>query len=110
MLPKKNRLIKRVDFNRVYRYGNFIAEGPLSIKFAKNELKNARIGFSIEKKFFKKATERNKIKRLLRKAFHLNLAEIKLGMDIVVFYKKSEGKPDFKIISELVEKLIKKIK
>ncbi|MFA5777844.1 MAG: ribonuclease P protein component [Parcubacteria group bacterium] len=110
MLPSKNRLTKRTDFANVYRKGTFFLESPLSLKAVKNNLEHTRIGFSIEKKFFKKAVERNKIKRLLREAFHQNLENIKNSLDIVVFYKRSEPNPDFKIISELVKKLIKKIK
>jgi ribonuclease P protein component len=110
MLPQKNRLSKRSDFANVYRKGSFFGEGPLSLKLVPNELKEARIGFSIEKKFFKKATERNRMKRLLREAFHKNLKAIKNGLDIVVFYKKSEPEPDFNEISRLVKKIINKIK
>jgi ribonuclease P protein component len=110
MLPRKNRLIKKTDFNNVYRKGVFLSEGPLSLKIISNESGITRIGFSIEKKFFKKATVRNRMKRLLREAFHQNLGIIKRGFDIVVFYKKSEPNPRFKAISELVKKIIKKIK
>lgn len=110
MLPIKNRLIKRTDFNNVYRKGAFFSEGPLSLKITPNERETARIGFSIEKKFFKKAVERNKIKRLLREAFCQNIKKIKEGADIVVFYKKSEENPSFKAILKLVEKIINKIK
>ena len=109
MLPAKNRLTKRIDFANVYRKGTFFLEGPISLKAAENNLENTRIGFSIEKKFFKKAVERNKIKRLLRETFHQNLKNIKNGLDVVVFYKRSEPNPDFEIISELVKKLIKKM-
>jgi ribonuclease P protein component len=110
MLPAKNRLIKRVEFNNVYRKGILFSEGPISLKAAANNLGHSRIGFSIEKKFFKKAVERNRIKRLLREAFHQNMKNIKNSLDIVVFYKRSEKNPDFKIILEMIKKLIKKIK
>lgn len=109
MLPAKNRLVKRTDFNNVYRKGIFFAEEPLSLKYVRNDLENSRIGFSIEKKFFKKATERNRMKRLLREAFHKNIEKIKKGFDIVIFYKKNEKNPEFKVILELVNKIIKKI-
>jgi ribonuclease P protein component len=109
MLPRKNRLTKKVDFNEVYRKGSFFSEGPLSLKVLKNNLSNTRIGFSIEKKFFKKATQRNRIKRLLRDAFQQNLAFLKKGLDIVVFYKKADSNPDYKIISGITKKIIKKI-
>jgi ribonuclease P protein component len=110
MLPKKNRLIDKKNFNNVYRKGVFLGEGPLSLKMTSNGSETTRIGFSIEKKFFKKAVERNRMKRLLRDTFHQNLEKIKKGFDIVVFYKKSEKNPDFKAILGLVKKIISKIK
>jgi ribonuclease P protein component len=110
MFPAKNRLVSRKDFNNVYRKGAFLAEGPLSLKAVPNNLEFARIGFSIEKKFFKKAVSRNRIKRLLREAFQKNIEKIGKSFDIVVFYKKNEEKPDFKAISSLVKKIITKLK
>ena len=110
MLPIKNRLIRRTDFNNVYRKGAFFSEGPLSLKITPNERETARIGFSIEKKFFKKAVLRNRMKRILREAFQQNLEKLKKGVDIVVFYKKNEEDPDFKTVLKLVEKIINKIK
>lgn len=80
------------------------------MKYANNDLSHIRIGFSIEKKFFKKATERNRMKRLLREAFQKNLKVDESGLDMAVFYKRSEPKPNFEEISELVKKIIKKIK
>jgi ribonuclease P protein component len=109
MLPRENRLTKRTDFANVYRIGRFSSEGPLSAKSAPNKSEISRIGFSIEKKFFKKAVERNRMKRVLREAFRENLKELKTGLDIVIFYKKSEKNPDYQEISELVKKIIKKI-
>jgi ribonuclease P protein component len=91
MLPAKNRLTKKIDFANVYRIGKYFSEDPLSVKICRNGLENTRIGFSIEKKFFKKAVERNRMKRLLREAFQENLKSLKEGLDIVVFYKKSES-------------------
>jgi ribonuclease P protein component len=109
MLPVKNRLKKRADFAKVYKSGKFLSEGPLSMKSSPNGLGVPRIGLSIEKRFFKKAVERNKIKRMLREAFRKNLGDIKNGFDIVVFYKKSAPNPDFELISGLVKKIIIKM-
>ena len=109
MLPAKNRLTKKTDFANVYRKGTFFLEAPLSLKVVRNNLGHSRIGFSIEKKFFKKATERNKIKRMLREAFHQNLDSIRKDLDIVVFYKKSESNPELDVILELTKKIIKRL-
>ncbi|MFN4197732.1 MAG: ribonuclease P protein component, partial [Flavobacterium sp.] len=50
---------------------------PLRLVFAKlpdTEETGLKIGVSASKKYFKKATQRNRIKRLLREAYRLNKA------------------------------------
>ena len=109
MLPKKNRLTKKEDFTRVYRKGLFFSEGELSLKLVKNNLSESRFGFPIEKKYFKLATKRNKIKRILRETVHLNLNRMKKGFDIAVFCRK-KGEIEFDDIRIAMEKLLKKSK
>jgi ribonuclease P protein component len=100
MLPYKNRLINRGDFERVYRYGNFFSFGNITLKVGKNKLNLTRIGFSVGIKFSKKAVERNRIKRQLREIVHKNLNKIKDGFDLVVMIKKIENNT---ISSDLLE-------
>lgn len=94
MLPYKNRLIKRGDFEKVYKYGKFFYFRNIALKIGKNDLDEARVGFSVGLKFSKKAIERNRMKRQLREVFHKMLGEIKKGMDIVVIVKKGKNKED----------------
>ncbi|HRZ94964.1 MAG TPA: ribonuclease P protein component [Candidatus Moranbacteria bacterium] len=109
MLPQKNRLTERKDFEKVYKYGNFFCFENISLKYAKNGLDESRIGFSVGAKYFSKATERNRIKRQLRGFFKDNLKKIKKGMDIVVIVKKDKNsaeKPEKK--REKMEKILQK--
>lgn len=110
MLAKDNRLAKRQDFQNVYQNGSFFSSGAMSLKAATNGLLQTRIGFSIEKKYFKKAVERNRIKRLLREIFRLNIPQIKSGFDIVIFYRKLGPKTDLKTVAPLVMDILKKSK
>lgn len=90
MLPYKNRLIFKGDFEKVYRFGSFFSFGSIFLKINKNEVDRPRIGFSIGIKFSKKAVERNRAKRQLRAIIFKNLKNIKKGVDIVVMIKKIE--------------------
>jgi ribonuclease P protein component len=108
MLPYKNRLIKKGDFERVYKYGRFFYFGNIVLRVRENSLKNTRIGFSVGMQFSKKASERNKIKRRLRECFRSNIRKIKPGMDIAVAVKKSREELHWKKICEKIEKIIKK--
>jgi ribonuclease P protein component len=109
MLPYKNRLIKRTDFERVYKYGKLFYFEKVAIKIRENGLNETRIGFLIGLKFSKKATERNRAKRQMREVFRKILAKIEKGMDVVVMIKKTErGKSDQKKLSFFVEKALEK--
>lgn len=90
MLPYKNRLIKRKDFEAVYKYGRFFSSGGISLKVKENNLADSRIGFSVGIKFSKKAVARNRLKRQLREIFKTNLARIKQRLDIVVMIQKDK--------------------
>jgi ribonuclease P protein component len=104
MLPYKNRLIKRADFEKVYKYGRFFYFGNVSVKAKENGLEEARIGFSVGTKFSKKAVERNRAKRQLREIFHKMLDRLKKGNDIVVIVKKGKnGENSRKKTEEAIE-------
>ena len=108
MLPKKNRLRKKDDFQKVYQKGFFSAFGDISLKKLPNNLSMTRIGFIVEKKIFKKAVERNRIKRILRDFFRKNIFKITPGLDVVIFYKSKDWEIDSKKITLDLEKLLKK--
>ncbi len=111
MLPAKNRLVKKEDFQRVIRNGCPFSFGDMALKAAKNNLKNSRIGFLAGKKNIKSAVKRNRIKRMLRGAFLRNLAEIKPGFDVVVFCRyREENNKGFKCNDAQVKKLLEKSK
>ena len=84
MLPKKNRLIKNQDFDRVFKKGKGLKEGFLFLKILKNDLEISRFGFVVSNKVSNKATVRNKIKRKLRNLVREKLSKIQKGMDVVV--------------------------
>jgi len=91
MLPFKNRLVKKRDFERIQRKGAFFSQGNIAVKFIENGTKESRIGFSVGIKFSKLAIARNQAKRMLREIFRLLLKKIKKGMDIDVIIRKREG-------------------
>ncbi len=109
MLPRKNRLIEKSDYERVIRKGASFSFGEISLKFAKNNAEFARIGFLAGKKSGRKSSARNAIKRKLRGAFLKELKNIKPGFDIVVFcnYYEKEGKK-FKLEKNQIKNLLEK--
>lgn len=110
MLPKKFRLIKKRDFNRVHKFGEFFCQDFLAIKLIKNNQKILRFGFLVSLKISKKATVRNKIKRRLRESVRLKLKKIKSGFDIVIFVRPEIAKKDYWEIDGAINKILGKAK
>lgn len=109
MLPFKNRLVKRKDFEKIQRAGQFFSHGNIAVKFIKNDSEETRIGFSVGLKFSKLAIARNQAKRMLREIFRGYLKKISKGHDIDVIIRKREGeKIKNKKIEEDVEIVLKK--
>jgi ribonuclease P protein component len=69
-------------------------------------------GVSVSKRIFKRAVDRNKIKRQLRESIRLNmqknLMELKETCAIMVIYVSKE-KLDYSIIDKSITKLLKKV-
>ena len=92
MLPRKNRLIQKKDFEVISRTGTFFSFGEVFLKIRRNSSEETRIGFSIGIKFSPKAVERNRVKRQLREVFRKNIKKIEKGLDVMVSLKKSNKK------------------
>lgn len=108
MLPKKNRLKKGKDFQKIFKEGKGFKEGFLFLKVAENGSENSRFGFSISKSFSKKSSLRNKIKRKLQELIRARTKKIKKGVDgLIVVYAGLE-KNDFWEIEESLDNLFKK--
>lgn len=70
----------------------------------------SRIGFSVGLKFSKKATERNKAKRLLREAARRHATELVNGYDIIIFFKHRPAKFDLGMLTGDIGRLLEKNK
>ncbi|TDL99824.1 MAG: ribonuclease P protein component [Flavobacteriaceae bacterium] len=91
-LGKEKKLKKRKDIELLFQKGigkNFF---PLrAIYLPQQEPKNGvKVLFSVPKKRFKKAVDRNKIKRLLREAYRLNQPKDGPGLHLAFIYVSSE--------------------
>ncbi len=108
MLPKEKRLRKGHDFNRVYQKGKRLHSKSFNLSFYTNRSRLTKIGIVVGKKYSKKATERNRAKRVLRAAVLVDYDKIKSGFDIVIFVKNTAqtSKPE-EIKKELFEAISK---
>jgi len=97
MFPKTNRLRKKAEFKKIYKYGQRKKGSFFNFYFLDNNLDRNRYGIVIANRTVKKASQRNRLKRIIREA--LKKTRIKKGVDLIVVVKK-EPRIDFKTIVE----------
>lgn len=107
MLPFKNRLTKKPDFERIKAEGKLLTGRLFGILFIKNEKDFPRVGFIVSTNISKKAVERNRAKRLLREAVRAFLPKIK-GFDVLFLAKGQMLKASQSQAIEETKKLFKK--
>jgi ribonuclease P protein component len=108
MLPIKHRLKKREDFAQVFSKGAYAGYDGLAIKYAKNTVGAARIGFSIGKNYSKKAVIRNRTRRILRSAISGLVLDLKPDTDIILLIKPTYQNIRFENISLELKKILLK--
>jgi ribonuclease P protein component len=108
MLKKEFRLRKQRDFERVFKKGFYFSEKLLALKLVNNDLQISRFGIIVSNKVSKKASKRNRIKRLLRESIRSLQNDIKPGFDCVFVARSEIIDKDFKEVKLSVEKLFKR--
>ncbi len=84
MLQKENRLTKKRDFEIVFKKGKGVKEGFLLLRFVGNGFDFTRFAFVVSQKVSKKATVRNKIRRIMSEGVRLKMSKIKKGFDCIL--------------------------
>ncbi len=110
MLKKRNRLTKHSAFTAIYAIKNILSTEIITMyagRLKTDKLCPTRVGFVVSKKIHKRATKRNRIKRLMREnvrlLFLLN-SEILNKYQSLIFYAKQDAlDKDFNQIKQSVE-------
>ena len=110
MLPKKNRLKKKKEFEMVFREGRSFQGCFFILKIKENHLSFPRFAFVFPVKNEKSAERRNRGKRVFREAVRGFLPFISTGNDIIFIIKKEANEREYQEIREDIERSLEKIK
>ena len=110
---KRNKILKsKKDIEALFTNAQSLSSFPVRVVYFIDSEENSQFktSFSVSKRKFKKAVDRNRIKRLLREAFRIQQDKISSidGLKMMWVYTGKEM-PDFSVILKAVEKLLIKI-
>jgi ribonuclease P protein component len=106
--PREARLVRRGEFDAVYRAGKRRSSSHFTVFSRANELPQSRFGFSI-KKALGGAVVRNRIRRRLREVVRCHRQEIPSGWDIVIHPKSSVAQAEFAALTADLLRLLKSV-
>ena len=112
-LGKEQKLKSKKSIETLFSSGKKLRNGPVQIVYQiQKETHHNKIGFIVSKRFFKKAPDRNRIKRLLREAYRLQQHNITVvqehHLEMMLIYQ-SPKIPDQKQVSLWIQKLLEKL-
>ena len=103
--PRASRLLRRADFDAVYREGRRRSSSSFVVFFRPNGGDISRFGMSV-KKALGVAVTRNKMRRRIREILRLHRQEIAPGWDIVIHPRNTVATAKFAALeAELVQTL-----
>lgn len=115
-LKKNERLKSRKAIEQLFKEGKRFTVSSLRIFYATTDNKGLLLGAGVSTKHFKKAVDRNRIKRLIRESWRLQknelqgLANEKTGLHVFIIYTDKElpeYKRVFASVGTIIQKLIK---
>ncbi len=107
MLPQKNRIKKRKDFTRIFKNG-FVVKGRFFVSkvLENNNIGCVRCAFVFSAKKEKRASKRNRIKRIFRECVRDLLKRSAKDVDIIFFIGKISQRVKFKDVKVDIEKVL----
>jgi ribonuclease P protein component len=103
--PRASRLMRRAEYDVVYREGRRRSSREFAVFLRPNGMELSRFGWSI-KKALGSAVKRNCMRRRIREIIRLHQQEIAPGWDIVIHPRSTVAKANFTALSEELVKLL----
>ncbi|MBM3158635.1 MAG: ribonuclease P protein component [Bacteroidota bacterium] len=112
---KTERLKSRKSIDQLFKEGQRFNVGMIRVFYNTVEQPGVRAGVGVSARLFKKAVDRNRIKRQLREAYRLQKQALALsatttkGLDLFLIYTAKDF-TDFQELYQAVAKALQKIK
>jgi ribonuclease P protein component len=115
---KEEKLKSRKLINQVFAEGKAVSVTPLRLVYIQPTTEMdvpVKVGVTVSSRNFKKAVDRNRIKRLLREAYRLNKTELidqstKTGKQLAAFIIYTDKVlPEFSLINQKMQVILAKL-
>ncbi|OGG29557.1 ribonuclease P protein component [Candidatus Gottesmanbacteria bacterium RIFCSPLOWO2_01_FULL_46_21] len=103
MLPKTNRL-PSFEIRNVLQNGTRLSNTSMHVVFLPNHEKFSRFAFIVSTRVDKRATARNRIKRLMREAVRMILSQTQGNTDAILIAKSIRETEIAKNVEELLRR------
>lgn len=116
--PKQERLASRIRIEELFSNGEGFCIYPFRILyyFSPEETPGVHILFSVPKKKFKKAIERNRIKRLCRESYRVQKHELleknlncSFSLNIGIIYTGNQADISLEIIQTVIKQILNRL-
>ena len=110
--PKIEKLKSKKLIETLFAEGKSCSKYPLRVVYATVDFEDdvsLKVGVSVSKRNFKKAVDRNRIKRLIRETYRLNKHIIFNNLEqkyVCMFLYLGKEKPEFKSLNKKMEGLL----
>lgn len=117
-LKKVERLKRRKVIEKLFSEGRAVTSFPIRVQYKMDDpllTVSLQAGFSVSSRNFKKAVDRNRIKRLMREAYRLQKAPLEQALQtkqqklaLFLIYTGKEL-PKYALVQEKIEVVLKKL-
>lgn len=115
-LPKESRLKSQKSIGHTFEKGKTIQVYPIRLFYHFEETQNAsvKVAFAVSRRNFKRAVDRNRIKRIMREAYRLNQYllqdEVKFSgqLNLVFLYYLKENL-SFSVVEKATQKVLRRL-
>ena len=115
-LSKNERLKSKKQIEFLFAEGKTLHHYPLRLKYvsaesSKSEINQTKVAFSVPKRRFNKAVERNRIKRLMRECYRLQkniIYDSAVEPHILMILYIGKEEPTYKSLYQSMQKLLTK--